>query len=112
MEYYLQDPAATPSPNNRGGNRKMRASTASGLTKTNKEEELKKQAESGVKDPITALKFLMDGDFKSDDKEMSFELLAAISMQLLQKPRETKMASEAFKAISYLIFEIHQNNTV
>ena len=54
----------------------------------------------------------MDGEFKSDDEDMTFELLAAILMQLSQQTREPKMASEAFKAISYLIFDIHRKNTV
>ena len=101
-----------PSPTTRGGSQHTRASTMAALTKTKTEEELKKQADPIVKDPITAINFLMEGDFKSKDDEMSFELLGAIAMQLSQQPRNPKMASEAFKAMSYLIFNIHQKNMV
>ena len=90
------------------GSHHTRASTRAALTKTKTEEELKKQADPIVKDPITAINFLMEGDFKSKDDKKSFKLLGVIAMQLSQQPRNPKMASEAFKAISYLIFNIHQ----
>ena len=82
------------------------------LTKTKMEGELKKQEDPFVKDTLTAINFLMEGDFKSEDDKMSFELLGVIAMQLSQQPRNPKMVSEAFKALSYLIFNIHQKNTV
>ena len=52
------------------------------LAKTKMEEDSKKQAETSVKDPTTALNFLIDGDFKSEDDEMTFEALGVIAMQL------------------------------
>ena len=101
-----------PSLNTGGCSCHTRASATIALTKTKTEEELKKQADSSVKDPITVINFIMDGDLKSEDDEMSFKLLGVIAMQLSQQPRNLKMALEAFKAISYLIFDIHQKNTV
>ena len=54
-----------------------------GLVKTKMEDKLKKQKQLGseVKDPITVSVFLMEGDFKSEDEDMSFELLSVIVMQ-------------------------------
>ena len=101
-----------PSPTTIGGSRITRVSTMAALTKTKMEGEPKKQEDPGVKDTLTAINFLMEGDFKSEDNEMSFKLLGVIEMQLSQQLRNLKMVSEAFKALSYLIFDIHQKNTV
>ena len=78
------------------------------LNKTKAEDDHKKQAGLEVKDPATALEFLMEGDFKCEEDDMTFDLLSVISMQLSQQPRAPKYASEAFKAISYIILELHQ----
>ena len=43
---------------------------------------------------------------------MTFEMLGVIAMQLFQQVRTPKFASEAFKVISYLMFDIQQKNTV
>ena len=59
---------------------------------------------------LITIKFLIEKDFKCEDDELSLELLSVIAMQLLQQPRSTKLASEAFKALSYLILDLHQKN--
>ena len=82
------------------------------LLKTKAEEENKKQTESTVKDPISAANFLMDSDLKSEDNELTFEQLSIIAMQLLQQARPPKQVSEAFKALSYLILDLHWKNTI
>ena len=71
-----------PSPNTGGGTCNTRANTSSGLAKTKAKDNSKKQTDSYVKDPISAANFLMEGDFKSEDDELSFELLSTIAMQL------------------------------
>ena len=43
---------------------------------------------------------------------VNFELLSAIAMQLSQQNKSPKLASEAFKALSYLILDIHRNNII
>ena len=63
-----------------------------------------------VKDLITAVNFLIDKDFKCEDDKLSLELLSIIAMQLSQQPRSTKLALEVFKALSYLILDLHQKN--
>ena len=86
------------------------AAAASILTRTKSEDETRKQMESSIKDPISAATFLLDSDLKNEDDELSFELLSIIAMQLSQQTRPPKLASEAFKALSYLILDIHQKN--
>ena len=76
------------------------------------EDDHKKQAGLEVKDPATALDFLMEGDFKSEEDDMSFKLLSIILMQFSQQSRALKFASEAFKAISYIILELHQKRNI
>ena len=63
-----------------------------------------------VKDPTTATNFLIDKDLKCEDDELSLELLSIIAMQLSQQLRSKKLALEAFKALSYLILNLHQKN--
>ena len=63
-----------------------------------------------VKDPTSAATFLIGSEFKSEDNEMTFELLSIIAMQLSQQARIPKLALEAFKALSYLILDTHQKN--
>ena len=74
-----------PSPITGGSSHHTRASTRVVLTKMKTEEELKKQADPSVKDSITAIDFLMDGDFKSKDNKMSFELLVLSCRTLIRK---------------------------
>ena len=64
-----------PSPTTVDGSQNTRASTMTALTKTKLEGELKKQEGPGVKDTLTIINFLMEGDFKSEDNKMSFKLL-------------------------------------
>ena len=52
----------------------------------------------------------MDKDLKCKDNELTLELLSVIAMQLSQQLRSTKLASEAFKAMLYLILNLHQKN--
>ena len=100
-----------PSPNTGGGICNTRANMSLGLTKTKARDNFKKQMDSYVKDPISAANFLMEGDFKSEDDELSFELLSVIAMQLSQQTRSPKLVLEAFKALSYLILDIHRKHT-
>ena len=71
------------------------------ILKSKMEEESKKQADTMIKDPTSAAAFLINSKFKSEDDEMTFELLSIIAMQLSQQARTPKLASEAFKALSY-----------
>jgi hypothetical protein len=79
---------------------------------TKTKEDLAKPPEATVKDATTAMAYLIDGEFKSEDDELTPELLSVIAMQLSQQARFSKQASEAFKALSYLIFDLHQKRTV
>ena len=99
-----------PSPNNGNGTCSTRATTNMAIIKTKPEDKAKKLSESAVRDPTTALNFLVDKDFKCEEDELTLELLSAIAMQLSQQPRSTKLASEAFKAISYLIHDLYQKH--
>lgn len=99
-----------PTPMNGGATHYTRVAMASALTKTKTEEEFRKQAETLVNDPTTAIKFLVDRDFKTEDNKMTFEFLGAIVMQISQQTRVSKYASEVFKAIAYLIINIQQKN--
>ena len=92
--------------------RRPRAATSLALTKAKAEEESKKQSDTSVRDPESATNFLLAGEFKCEDDEMTLELLSIIAMQLLQQHRTPKMALEAFKAISYLIFDLQQNQVI
>ena len=66
-----------------------------------------------VKDADTAMEYLIDRDFKSEDDELSFEFLSIIAMQLSQQSRlSTRQASDGFKALSYLIDDLHRKRTV
>ena len=99
-----------PSPKDGNGTHSTRATTNTTLTQTKPEDIAKKLSESTVKDPISAINFLTDKDLKCEDDELTLELLSMIVMQLLQQPRSTKLALEAFKAMSYLILDLHQKN--
>ena len=84
-----------PTPITGGRIHNTRASTALALTKAKIEEEYKKQTDNYVRDVETATNFLIDGEFKNEDDDMSLELLSIIAMQLLQQQRNSKMAMEA-----------------
>ena len=85
-----------------------RSNSSSALLKTKMEDENKKLVDTMVKDSTSAVTFLIDGEFKSKDDEMSFKLLSVIAMQLLQQVRNPKLVLEAFKALLYLILDTHQ----
>ena len=76
------------------------------------EDENRKHDDLGVKDSASAIKFLLDSNFKSEDDIVNFKLLSAVAMQLSQQNRSPKLASEAFKVLSYLILNIHQQNII
>ena len=73
---------------------------------TKAKEELFKEPKPFIKDPDTALKYLLAGDLKLEDNERSFELLSIVVMQLLQQTRFLAQVSEAFRALSYLISDL------
>ena len=99
-----------PSPKDGNRTRSTRATTNATLTQTKPEDIAKKLSESTVKDPISAINFLTDKDLKCKDDELTLELLSMIAMQLSQQLRSTKLAPEAFKAMLYLILNLHQKN--
>ena len=68
--------------------------------------------ESLVTDVDTALDYLTTGELKLEDDEMSFEFLSIIAMQLSQQARFPQSASDAFKAMSYLIHDLQQKHIV
>ena len=80
--FLLQN--SMPSPAVGSGLHNTRAATQMALNKTKAEDDHKKQAGLEVKDPATALEFLMEGDFTSEEDDMTFDLLSIISMQLSQ----------------------------
>ena len=84
-----------------------RANVTSSITKIKMEDENRKNDDLGVKDSASEIMFLLDSDFKSKDNVVNFKLLSAVVMQLSQQNRSPKLASEAFKALSYLILDIH-----
>ena len=65
-----------------------------------------------VTDVNTALEYLIVGELKSEDDELSFEFLSIIAMQLSQQSRFSQPASDAFRAFSYLIHDLQQKCTV
>ena len=97
-----------------GGSSRATRTTAPGAIATTKSKDDKVQTtEITVKDVATATEYLIDGDLKSEDDDLSFEFLSAIAMQLSQQPKlSTKKASEAFKALAYLIRDLHEKRTV
>ena len=97
-----------------GGSSRATRTTAPGAIATTKSKDNKVQTtEITVKDVATATEYLIDGDLKSEDDDLSFEFLSAIAMQLSQQPKlSTKKASEAFKALAYLIRDLHEKRTV
>ena len=89
-----------------------RANVNAALNKTKPEDEAKKLPESTVKDPISAINFLMDKEFKCEEDKLTLELLSTIERQLSQQLISTRLATKAFKAISYLILKLHQKHIV
>jgi hypothetical protein len=80
---------------------------------TAKDDHATATADTVVKDPATALEYLIDREFKSEDDELTLEFLGIIAMQLSQQPKLSwKQAAEAFKALSYLIIDLHRKRTV
>ena len=89
------------------------AASAAKAAATNKaKEELDKVVVSSITDVDTAMEYLIAGDLKTEDEELTLEYLSVIAMQLSQQIRFTKQASDAFKAFSYLIFDLQQKRTV
>ena len=80
-------------------------------TKDEKEER-KESPEPHIKDVESAMEYLITGELKTEDEELSFESLSVIAMQLSQQSRFTQHASDAFKALSYLIHDLLQKRTV
>jgi hypothetical protein len=100
-----------PPPATASGTRTTRATTP-GATPKAKDDQTK-ATDMAVKDVATAIEYLVNGDLKCEDDELSFEYLSIIAMQLSQQPKlSAKKASEAFKALSYLILELHRKGTV
>ena len=91
-----------------GVTRASKAASAAAATKA--KDELNKATEPSIKDADTAMAYLITGDLKSEDDELSFESLSIIAMQLSQQSRQH--ASEAFKALSYLIHDLQQKRTI
>ena len=70
------------------------------------------QIDTLVKDVSLAINFFLDGEFKNEDDDMSLELISIIVMQLSQQQRDPKMASEVFKVISYIIFNLQEKQVI
>lgn len=100
----------TMSPLTSGGSSRATRANATGLLPKAKEPNI---ADTVVKDVDTALEYLTDGNFKCEDDELTLDFLSIIAMQLSQQSKlSQKQASEGFKALSYLIFDLHQKRTV
>ena len=90
-----------------------RASTIAGASFKTKDGQPKPMPETAVTDPQSATEYLINGDFKSEDDELTWDFLSAIAMQLSQRPKLSAFqASEAFKALAYLILDLHRKRTV
>ena len=90
-----------------------RASTIAGASLKTKDGQPKPMPETAVTDPQSATEYLINGDFKSEDDELTWDFLSAIAMQLSQRPKlSVFQASEAFKALAYLILNLHRKHTV
>lgn len=101
------------SPPTSGGSLRPTRANATGLIPKGKEEQAKTTADTSVKDVATATEYLIDGDYKSEDDELTLDFLSIIAMQLSQQTKlSAKQASEGFRALSYLIFDLHQKRTV
>ena len=83
-----------------------------GSTRAKAKDDHVKAADISVRDVATATEYLIDGDLKSEDDEITLEFLSVVAMQLSQLPKlSTKKASEAFRALSYLTFDLFQRRT-
>ena len=90
-----------------------RASTIAGTSLRTKEGQPKTMSETAVTDTRSAMEYLINGDLKSEDDELTWDFLSAIAMQLSQRPKISAFqTSEAFKALSYVILDLHKKRTV
>ena len=69
-------------------------------------EDSNRPSEPPIKDIDSAMEYLIMGDLKEEEDELSFESLSIIAMQLSQQSRFPKHTSDAFRALSYLIFDL------
>jgi ElaB/YqjD/DUF883 family membrane-anchored ribosome-binding protein len=93
------------------GTRATRATTPGATPKARDDQS--RATDTAVKDVATAIEYLTVGELKSEDDDLTFEYLSIIAMQLSQQSKlSAKKASEAFKALSYLILELHRNGTI
>ena len=101
------------SPLTLGGSSRATRANATGLIPKAKEDQVKVSTDTIVKDVATAISYLTDGDFKSEDNELTLDFLSIIAMQLLQQPKiSTNQSAEGFRALSFLIFNLYQKRTV
>ncbi|KAF8799165.1 hypothetical protein BYT27DRAFT_7264182 [Phlegmacium glaucopus] len=63
-----------------------------------------------VTDVHSAKLFLSSREFKREETVLSMENMSMIAMQLSQQSNIPHHATEAFKALSFLIIDIHQHN--
>jgi len=69
-----------------GGTGSTRA-TRTNAPGTRAKDDHDKAADTAVMDAATATEFLIDGDFQSDDDEITLDFLSAVAMQLSQQPK-------------------------
>ncbi|KAF8808457.1 hypothetical protein BYT27DRAFT_7255567 [Phlegmacium glaucopus] len=73
-------------------------------------EDAPKNNNLAVTDVYSAKLFLSSGEFKCKETVLSMENLSTIAMQLSQQSNIPHHTTEAFKALSFLIIDIHQHN--
>lgn len=97
-----------------GSSRATRATILSAANLKTKEEQAQAiQAMLAViKDVALATDYLLNGDLKNEDEELTLETLGGIALQLSQQSRFTRQASDAFKALAYLILDLQRKQTV
>ena len=96
-----------------GGNTCTTRANATGPTPKTKEEQALTSLDTAIIDAETAMEYLIDTDFKSEDDELTFKFLSILAMQISQQVKLlTKQVSEGLRALSYLIFDLHQKRTV
>ena len=98
-------------PNATSGALRTSRATVTGTT-TKAKEDSNRPSEPPIKDVDSAMEYLIMGDLKVEEDELSFESLSIIAMQLSQQSRFPKHTLDAFRALSYLIFDLQQKRTV
>jgi hypothetical protein len=76
------------------------------------QDEITKMLGMEVKDVETARAYLMHGAYVVEGAETSMDMLSTVALQLSQMQKLPKPATEAFRALAFLIDDAHQKQFV